>query len=83
MWTKAYYPAALTGIAASGDIKHMAPGNRVTIELDGPTHAHLTLSLTEVRGTLTHRADRWVYGIDHLRRLRLVLLRPAPEGDGA
>ena len=77
--------STLTGwLHAGTDVDSLAPGDRVTVLLDGWTGERLTLGLTEVRPHVTrHPGTAWLYGVDPANRLRLVLVRTGARNSSA
>jgi hypothetical protein len=70
----------LTGSAVSvTDFGRVRAGDRVAIVLDGWQAERLIVTVTEIKLPLDHSTGlTWLYGIDGIGRVRLVLARCAP-----
>lgn len=74
----------LTAQVVGVDLNRLRPGDQLTVVLDGWQNEELPLSLTEIKPMLSHHSDRaWIYGIDQMRRVRLVLVRSEPRDSPA
>lgn len=75
---------ALTASVVGVDLLRLRPGDQLTVLVDGWQREELPLRLTEIKPPLSHHTDQaWIYGIDHSRRVRLVLVRSEPRSSPA